>query len=263
MRGHAIERSQPGDVYAIGLDEELFGYVRILQAGALGVLPVVSTGLLTDPARLADERPRWHFEFEADLDDPTEVLRLGHLPFASEEEAWAPPRFNPPSPLDGQPRILVRGVRRQATQAQIAGLPRQEYTHPERLRAFLREHRSELRHEQGTRAAPGRRHAHPSPPPEASGPVQLVLRFPPGALKAAGFGGRDEVEEPLEAALRGAGLGGVVGAGSGPEGAFIDLELAGAEQVEPALAQVRGTLRRLGAPAATVIRADTGETFAA
>lgn len=64
------------------------------------------------------------------------------------------------------------------------------------------------------------------------------------------FGGRDEVEDPLDDALREAGLGEVTGGGSGMGRLNIDVEVS---DLEPGLDLIRIVLQRLGVAPSTVI----------
>lgn len=70
------------------------------------------------------------------------------------------------------------------------------------------------------------------------------------------FGGRDEVEEPLEEALQDAGLGEVVGGGTGKESSNIDVEVRDAAA---GLALVRKVLRDLGVARSTTINERVGD----
>lgn len=83
--------------------------------------------------------------------------------------------------------------------------------------------------------------------------VFIEVDFEPGSLVAAGFYGRDEIEDPLDDALTEAGLGEVTGGGSGSRGTNIDVEISSAKRFEEALALIRQTLRDLNAPATTKI----------
>lgn len=65
------------------------------------------------------------------------------------------------------------------------------------------------------------------------------------------FGGRDEIEDPLDEALRNASLGEVTGGGSGMGVTNIDVEVTDAEQ---GLMVIRQVLQRLEVAKSTVIR---------
>jgi hypothetical protein len=64
------------------------------------------------------------------------------------------------------------------------------------------------------------------------------------------FDGRDELEEPLDEALRAAKLGQVTGGGSGTETSNIDVEV---NDLKSGLAVIRSVLRGLGAAESTTI----------
>jgi hypothetical protein len=65
-----------------------------------------------------------------------------------------------------------------------------------------------------------------------------------------GFGGRDEVEDPLGQALQAADLGEVTGGGTGMGTSNIDVEVI---ELEAGLALIRTVLRHLGVAKSTVI----------
>ena len=84
-------------------------------------------------------------------------------------------------------------------------------------------------------------------------PTFLEIVFNSSDLLTSGFESRDQIEEPLEAALTESGLGEVIGGGSGMEKAIIDVEIGVGVQFQDALAFLRETLQRLRAPRTTVI----------
>ena len=65
------------------------------------------------------------------------------------------------------------------------------------------------------------------------------------------FGGRDEIEDPLEEALTTAGIGEVTGGGTGSGVAIIDVEVT---DLTAGLAVLRKVLKSLGVARSTVIR---------
>jgi mevalonate kinase len=72
-------------------------------------------------------------------------------------------------------------------------------------------------------------------------------------MQANGLLSRDEVEDPLSAALEGASLGEVTGGGGGCGVYVIDVEVP-EEQFEEALSEMRAALRAVKAPPSTEIR---------
>ncbi len=82
----------------------------------------------------------------------------------------------------------------------------------------------------------------------------LEVVFDANDLAAAGFGGRDELEEPLHDALEEAGLGEVTGGGGGSGFAIVDVELEDEMQFDSALAVIRKTLRALNVPRSTKVK---------
>jgi len=65
------------------------------------------------------------------------------------------------------------------------------------------------------------------------------------------FGGRDEIEDPLDDALRNAGLGEVTGGGTGMGISNIDVEATDASR---GLSLIREVLQRLAVAPSTIIR---------
>ena len=65
------------------------------------------------------------------------------------------------------------------------------------------------------------------------------------------FGGRDEIEDPLEEALSEAEAGEVTGGGTGPGICNIDIEVT---KLDEGLRVIRGVLQELGVARSTVIK---------
>ena len=72
------------------------------------------------------------------------------------------------------------------------------------------------------------------------------------------FGGRDEVEDPLDEALQEAGLGEVTGGGSGMGRSNIDVEVTDPQR---GLALIREVLQGLGVARSTIIRQSGPESI--
>ena len=85
------------------------------------------------------------------------------------------------------------------------------------------------------------------------GTVFLEILLQDSDLVAAGFEGRDEIEDPLAEALEKADLGEVTGAGGGMGLHNVDVEIAEDQQFDQALRLIRRTLRKLNVPASTRI----------
>jgi len=64
------------------------------------------------------------------------------------------------------------------------------------------------------------------------------------------FGGRDEIEDPLEEALQDAGIGEVTGGGSGMGTANIDVDVF---DLEKGVALIRAVLKDIGVAPSTII----------
>ena len=74
------------------------------------------------------------------------------------------------------------------------------------------------------------------------------------AFVAAGFGGRDEVEDPLATALRGQRIGEVVGGGGGEGRLTIELEIDDGLGAQVAVEKLLSLLRSLGLPEGTQLK---------
>ena len=87
----------------------------------------------------------------------------------------------------------------------------------------------------------------------------IEIIFPTGTLKAAGFGGRDEIEDSLDDALVQAGIGEVTGAGSGSESSNLDVEIGNHVTPAAAVSQVARILRDMKVPQETRLIVRTPE----
>ena len=87
--------------------------------------------------------------------------------------------------------------------------------------------------------------------------VFLEIVLDAADVAAAGFDGRDQIEDPLDEALSESDLGEVTGGGGGMGLMNIDVEVDGGDQFAAALRLVRQTLRDLNVPPTTrIIRRD-------
>jgi len=73
-------------------------------------------------------------------------------------------------------------------------------------------------------------------------------------LNKLNFGGRDEIEEPLEKALADAALGEVSGGGSGGGVAIIDVDIESEDKLAEGLKVIRHVLRDVVVPPSTIIK---------
>ncbi|MCE0484984.1 MAG: hypothetical protein LV479_12200 [Methylacidiphilales bacterium] len=87
-----------------------------------------------------------------------------------------------------------------------------------------------------------------------SEPVFLQIIMQADDLNKLNFGGRDEIEEPLEKALDEAGLGEVSGGGSGGGVAIIDVDIENEDRLAEGLKVIRHVLREIVVPPSTVIK---------
>lgn len=84
--------------------------------------------------------------------------------------------------------------------------------------------------------------------------VLLEIVVSAGEAAACGLASRDEIEDPLEAALTAAGVGEVTGGGGGSGVFILDVEVASEEAVATALGVIRRVLQDLKVPPSTVIK---------
>jgi len=89
----------------------------------------------------------------------------------------------------------------------------------------------------------------------------LEISFPVHSGAAMGIEGRDEIEDPIDEALREAGIGEVTGGGGGCRGFNIDVEIEDERNLAQALQIIRQVLKDLKAsPEATIIHRDGNNT---
>ena len=87
--------------------------------------------------------------------------------------------------------------------------------------------------------------------------VFVEIIFSAKDLAKTGIQGRDELEDPLTAALEQSGIAEVTGGGSGMGLSHIDVEISSEEHLDRGIATIRRVLQELGVPYSTVIRRNT------
>jgi len=138
MKTHPLYRAKAGDFYAVSVREGLYGYVRIFGGCSLGVMPKLTQGIVKGIRVIMSLKPRWYFEFLSPSDDPTEMLRIGNIPFIDENDQWPPDRFEPPRlPIITYYRIISKGEYRRVDQREAAGLQERKTVTPTRLKEFI------------------------------------------------------------------------------------------------------------------------------
>lgn len=235
-----------GDVFAIALESGKYGYACLYRGRCVGVVPVISEGLVDKPEDLTTRTPKWYFNFGVSPSDTTEVVKIGEVQFKNMDEGWPPPRFIPADIFQNFFEIIERGQRRRATEAESLGLQRVRTASPESLRRFISNHQGECLRQQGREqnASAGKSTGEIQP---QSQPVFLEIVF---SNRDFPFKGRDVVEDALTDALQLAQVGEVTGGGSGPHTTNIDVEV---NNITAGLNVLRETLRALKAPATTEI----------
>ena len=100
--------------------------------------PKLTLGVITDIRLIMLLKPRWYFDFLAPSDDPTEMVRIGNIPFIDENEQWPPNRFEPPwMPIITYYRIVSKGEHRRAEQHETLGLQEAKTKTPALLQEFI------------------------------------------------------------------------------------------------------------------------------
>ena len=139
MRNHPFFQAPPGEVYAISITPEKWGFVRFFRGNAMAVLSIVGTA--PEMPRVNWENPPigWIFSSFAPRSDTTQVLRLGIVAFSHEDCEWAPPCFVPPDPVDNCYKIHHKSTIRRASVEEVQGMRPCRRITPAQLAEFLRE----------------------------------------------------------------------------------------------------------------------------
>ncbi len=118
--------SYPGDITGVGLENDVFCYLRLYHYGH-GVLPFLSRGRLSPLSQLPSLTPRFFVYVWLWSSDSTPLYKFGHIPFESEQEAWGMRAYSPPDKTDDCYKIMgiVNGTYktvRTKSEQDIAGL---------------------------------------------------------------------------------------------------------------------------------------------
>lgn len=243
---HILHTANTGDVLAVSLSKGEFGYVRIFNGACLGVIPIISQGLVREVRLLANTQARWFLDYAAPATDKTEMIRVGEIPFEGFNAAWPPARYVPPDMFKNYFQIYERGMRRPASEEEAKALQKAQRVTPESLQRFIEDQRAQCTLVEIDSPAASSTIA-PDIASDSIEPMLLEIVF---RNKDFPFKGRDAVEEPVAEALEASGMGEVTGGGSGPETTAIDVEVL---DLTRALEIIRQTLRDLGCPSSTEI----------
>jgi hypothetical protein len=137
MRKHPLAGAKQGKVFGIDLGNGSYGYLRIFRGSSLGVLPIITDKLFGNVEPLRDLTPESFFFFAAPPDDPTEMTLIGEIPFPDQEHAEPPPCFSAPDKFQSHYRIYHRGIYREGTEADVAGMAPCRRASPAKLREFI------------------------------------------------------------------------------------------------------------------------------
>ena len=143
----ALLEAKVGDVTAIALTTGGFCYVRKYAFG-YGVLPFLSRTARTDVSALPTVEPDFFIHIWVYNYDTTPMVRVGHAPFAREEDSWGRPAYYPPDPIQACYRIhgVFNGlfsIITPATETEVAGLDRFERYEPKDLPSVLLSRRTQ------------------------------------------------------------------------------------------------------------------------
>jgi hypothetical protein len=84
--------------------------------------------------------------------------------------------------------------------------------------------------------------------------ILLEVIFDASDYSKMGIDGRDDIEDPLAAALMNAGIGEITGGGSGSGSVIVDIEIEREDNLNEALRVIRKILRNVGSPKSTIIK---------
>lgn len=243
----ALLTAKLGDITAVSLGNEVYCYLRTCRFG-YGVLPFLSRGLELDVSKFPSLTPAFYMHVWVYNTDTTPMCHIAHVPFASEEESWGVPAYYPPDLMEDCFRIygVFNGMERiikPVTQADVAGLDEFRRYQPHEFLEHLFCRQPEWNYISGSSSLSDAPNVTEEPPTTTF--FEIILQSADFA-----FDGRDEVEDPLDEALREKGLGEVTGGGGGLGACNIDVEVTDAKR---GLALIRKVLRKLEVAASTRI----------
>jgi hypothetical protein len=141
----ALLKRKAGDVVAVAIGDDLFCYVRKYAFGH-GVLPFVSQGGVLRVEQLPTTTSALFFDVWVYETDPTPMHFIGSFPFATAEESWGKPAFEPPDKIE--PCFKIHGVFnglfsiiKPVKEEETAGLRLLKNYQPLEFRAFLSDKR--------------------------------------------------------------------------------------------------------------------------
>jgi hypothetical protein len=136
---HPFYQAPAGQVFAIAVTPEKWGFVRFFRGNAMAVLTIVSSVPEMPDVDWKNAPTGWIFSSFAYDSDTTEAILLGCVPFTDEASEWAPPCFTPPDRINNCYKIHDRWGIRRATERETEGMRRCQRVTPARLAEFLRE----------------------------------------------------------------------------------------------------------------------------
>ncbi|QIF04175.1 hypothetical protein [Roseimicrobium sp. ORNL1] len=231
----ALLTNKVGDITAVSLGDDTYCYVRKYRFG-YGVLPFLSKGLELDASKFPSLTPAFHMHIWVYNIDPTPMYHVAHIPFTTEEESCGQPAYYPPGPIEDCYRIHnALGIIKPVTEADVAGLEMLVRYQPPQFREYLFSRRTEWTYITGS--SPISETMNAAEEPASTTFYEIVFQAADFT-----FDGRDEIEDPLDEALRESELGEVTGGGSGGGICNIDVEVKDAKR---GLAVIRKVLRKL------------------
>lgn len=138
VKNHPFSKSNVGDVFAIGIGQNLWGFIRFFIGGAFGVLPKICRECVMPVTNWSNRPERWFFQSWPSKKDLTELIYLGNFQLEG-HEMWGPPCFDPPDIFRKSFRVYERGMYRDASQQEVKGMQQCQRLTPQQLCEFLQE----------------------------------------------------------------------------------------------------------------------------
>jgi hypothetical protein len=139
MKFHPLVKAKESQVLAVRFGIDQWGFIRIHRGSDLGIWNVWTKHPVAIPDDISENPEKWFCHYLSPNQDDTEMINLGSLPFASDEEAWAPMCFVPPDFCNNHYRFYFRGMYRNGSKDDIEGIQPCERLTPAKLASRLRE----------------------------------------------------------------------------------------------------------------------------
>jgi len=126
-------------VFALKLAERRWAYVRAYKGG-MGLFPLIGTSSNINITVVCQRfTPRWFFCYLTDSEDPTVVIKVGHVGFPESADLWIPPYFRPPDLMDRRYTITHRDRTIRCDEADTRGIAPFARLYPAGIKQFFLE----------------------------------------------------------------------------------------------------------------------------